>query len=163
MEDKAMDKQHEDDKPGAADAPDNALQDAARRKLMVRGGMVAGGMAAFAAGYGETVTRAVKGLAHGTAGVPTAHAVRGNSLTAEFRIDPLTGVLSAQPGQTVSPSSCLGCWTQCGVRLRVDTKENRILRVAGNPYHPLATTRPAAMETPAAPRPAPAARPCWNR
>ena len=26
--------------------------------------------------------------------------------------------------------------------------ENRILRVAGNPYHPLATTRPAAMETP---------------
>ncbi|MGE8642668.1 MAG: tetrathionate reductase subunit TtrA, partial [Achromobacter sp.] len=128
-----MDKQHEDDKPGAADAPGNALQDAARRKLMVRGGMVAGGMAAFAAGYGETVTRAVKGLAHGTAGVPTAHAVRGNSLTAEFRIDPLTGVLSAQPGQTVSPSSCLGCWTQCGVRLRVDTKENRILRVAGNP------------------------------
>ena len=152
-----MDKQHEDDKPGAAsmpDAPDaagtpgDALADAARRKLMVRGGLVAGGMAAFAAGYGETVTRAVKGLTHGTAGVATAHAVRGNSLTAEFRIDPLTGALAAQPGQTVSPSSCLGCWTQCGVRLRVDTKENRILRVAGNPYHPLATTRPAAMETP---------------
>nr|WP_260469588.1 tetrathionate reductase subunit A [Achromobacter denitrificans] len=115
---------------------------------MVRGGLVAGGMAAFAAGYGETAVRAVKGLAQGTAGVPTAHAVRGNSLTPEFRIDPLTGVLSAQPGQTVSPSSCLGCWTQCGVRLRVDTKENRILRVAGNPYHPLATTRPAAMDLP---------------
>ncbi|CAB3709854.1 tetrathionate reductase subunit A [Achromobacter pestifer] len=152
-----MNKQHTDDKPGAgaSGVPDTPaenskddVQDAARRKLMVRGGMVAGGMAAFAAGYGETVTRAVKGLAQGTAGVPTAHAVRGNSLTPEFRIDPLTGVLSAQPGQTVSPSSCLGCWTQCGVRLRVDTKENRILRVAGNPYHPLATTRPAAMETP---------------
>ncbi|KGD92261.1 tetrathionate reductase subunit A [Achromobacter sp. RTa] len=144
-----MDKQHQDGKPdaeaaGAADQP----RDEARRKLMMRGGLVAGGMAAFAAGYGETVTRAVKGLAQGTAGVPTAHAVRGNSLVPEFRIDPLTGVLSAQPGQTVSPSSCLGCWTQCGVRLRVDTKENRILRVAGNPYHPLATTRPAAMETP---------------
>lgn len=150
MEFKAMDKQHEDDKPGAP-APDDAAdtpQDAARRKLMVRGGMVAGGMAAFAAGYGETVARAVKGLAQGSAGVPTAHAVRGNSLTPEFRIDPLTGVLSAQPGQTVSPSSCLGCWTQCGVRLRVDTAQNRILRVAGNPYHPLATTRPAAMEMP---------------
>ncbi|MGB3431867.1 tetrathionate reductase subunit A [Achromobacter sp.] len=144
-----MDKQHQDDKLGASpdEAPDQP-RDEARRKLMVRGGVVAGGMAAFAAGYGETVVRAVKGLAQGTAGVPTAHAVRGNSLTPEFRIDPLTGVLSAQPGQTVSPSSCLGCWTQCGVRLRVDTKENRILRVAGNPYHPLATTRPAAMETP---------------
>ncbi|GEM_PF-6327338 len=53
-----MNKQHEDDKPGV-DTPD----DTARRKLMVRGGMVAGGMAAFAAGYGETVARAVKGLA----------------------------------------------------------------------------------------------------
>jgi tetrathionate reductase subunit A len=144
-----MDKQLKDDKPGApaTDGPDQP-SDEARRKLMVRGGLVAGGMAAFAAGYGETVTRAVKGLAQGTAGAPTAHAVRGNSLAPEFRIDPVTGVLGAQPGQTVSPSSCLGCWTQCGVRLRVDTKENRILRVAGNPYHPLATTRPAAMETP---------------
>ncbi|MBO9328285.1 tetrathionate reductase subunit TtrA [Achromobacter xylosoxidans] len=140
-----MDKQHKDDKPGAA--PEQP-RDEARRKLMVRGGLVAGGMAAFAAGYGETVARAVKGLAQGTAGAPTAHAVRGNSLTPEFRIDPLTGALSAQPGQTVSPSSCLGCWTQCGVRLRVDTEQNRIMRVAGNPYHPLATTQPAAMETP---------------
>ena len=30
---------------------------------MLRGGVVAGGMAAFAAGYGETVVKAVKGLA----------------------------------------------------------------------------------------------------
>ncbi|CUJ42779.1 Sulfur reductase chain A [Achromobacter kerstersii] len=150
MEDNTMNKHPEHDKPDptADDPHENSPQDAARRKLMVRGGLVAGGMAAFAAGYGETVTRAVKGLAHGTAGVPTAHAVRGNSLTPEFRIDPLTGLLNVQPGQTVSPSSCLGCWTQCGVRLRIDTKENRILRVAGNPYHPLATTRPAAMEAP---------------
>jgi len=148
MEMEAMNKQHEDDKRRPADDGPDLPRDEARRKLMVRGGVVAGGMAAFAAGYGETVAKAVKGLAQGTAGVPTAHAVRGNSLTPEFRIDPLSGVLSAQPDQTVSPSSCLGCWTQCGVRLRVDTKENRILRVAGNPYHPLATTRPAAMETP---------------
>lgn len=119
-----------------------------RRKLIVQGGAVAGGLAAFAAGYGETVVKAVKGLATGSAGVSTAHATRGNSLTPEFRIDPLTGVLSTQPGQTVSPSSCLGCWTQCGVRVRVDTASNRILRIAGNPYHPLATTHPAPMDMP---------------
>ena len=148
MEKKAMDKQHEDDKRRPADDGPDVPHDEARRKLMMRGGMVAGGMAAFAGGYGETVVKAVKGLSLGTAGLPTAHAVRGNSLTPEFRIDPLTGALDAQPGQIVSPSSCLGCWTQCGVRLRVDTAQNRILRVAGNPYHPLATTRPAAMETP---------------
>lgn len=119
-----------------------------RRKLMVRGGVAAGGLAAFAAGYGETLVKAAKGVASGTAGVPVADAVRGNSLKPEFRIDSLSKTLVATPGQVVSPSSCLGCWTQCGVRLRIDTDTGRILRIAGNPYHPLATTNPAAMETP---------------
>ena len=99
---------------------------------MLRGGVVAGGMAAFAAGYGETVVKAVAGpgARHGR----RAHGACGarQFVDARVRIDPVSGVLSAQPGQTVSPSSCLGCWTQCGVRLRVDAKENRILRVAGN-------------------------------
>lgn len=123
-------------------------QDGTRRKLLLRGGVTAGGLAAFAAGYGETVVKAGKGLLIGSSGVPTAHATRGNSLAPEFRIDPETGALTTQPGQVVSPSSCLGCWTQCGVRVRVHTASNRILRVAGNPYHPLATTHPAPMETP---------------
>lgn len=119
-----------------------------RRQLLARSGVAAGGLAAFAAGYGETVVKAAKGLTSGTAGTPTAHAVRGNSLTPEFRIDPVTGSLTTQPGQVVSPSSCLGCWTQCGVRVRVDTASNKIIRTAGNPYHPLATTSPAPMDTP---------------
>jgi len=126
----------------------DTLEDAGRRKLMAQGAAVAGGLAVFAAGYSETVGRAVTGLVHGTAGTPTADAVRGNSLTPEFRIDPLSGALSTQPGQTVSPSVCLGCWTQCGIRVRVDNEANRILRVAGNPYHPLATTQPADMPLP---------------
>src|SRR5690606_30961406 len=88
------------------------------------------------------------GLITGTDGTPTADAVRGNSLPPEFRIDPVTGLLDTHPGQVVSPSSCLGCWTQCGIRVRVDVENNRILRVAGNPYHPLATTQPAPMEMP---------------
>ncbi|MEG0225912.1 MAG: tetrathionate reductase subunit TtrA, partial [Comamonas sp.] len=120
----------------------------AQRRTLLRTGLAAGGMAAFAAGYGETLVKAGKGLITGSSGVATASATRGNSLLPEFRIDPATGLLQTQPGQTVSPSSCLGCWTQCGVRVRVDTAHNQILRVAGNPYHPLATTRPAPMETP---------------
>ena len=44
---------------------------------MLRGGVVAGGMAAFAAGYGETVVKAVKGLAQGTAG---AHGACGAAI-----------------------------------------------------------------------------------
>lgn len=119
-----------------------------RRKLIAHGGMAAGGLAAFAAGYGETVFKAGKGLVTGSAGHAPPSALRGNSLAPEFRIDPATGQLSPQPGQVVAMSSCLGCWTQCGVRVRVDTENNRILRVAGNPYHPLATPHPVPMELP---------------
>ena len=120
--------------------------DLSKRQMLTRGGIAAGGLAAFAAGYGETLFKAGKGLVTGSAGEVPAHATRGNSLTPEFRIDPVSGQLSTQPGQTVSMSSCLGCWTQCGVRVRVDTASNRIIRVAGNPYHPLATVSPAPMD-----------------
>jgi len=130
------------------DAIQRPLPDALRRKLVVQGGIAAGGLTLFAAGYGDTVMKTGKGLVTGTAGAPTAHAVRGNALTPEFSIHPVSGALTTQPGQVVSPSSCLGCWTQCGVRVRVDTASNRILRVAGNPYHPLATTAPAPMSAP---------------
>lgn len=130
-----------------SDQKKSSSPDKLRRNLL-RSGLIAGGSAAFAAGYGETLIRGAKGLVSGTAGVPTADAVRGNSLQPEFRIDPVTGLLDTQPGQVVSPSSCLGCWTQCGVRVRVDTENNRIIRIAGNPYHPLATTNHAPMDKP---------------
>lgn len=65
-----MDKQHQDDTPDAhADGPDQP-DNAARRKLIARGGVVAGGLAAFAAGYGETVAKAVKGLAQSRPACP---------------------------------------------------------------------------------------------
>ncbi len=130
------------------DRTDAGRTDTGRRRMLLRGGAVAGGLAAFAAGYGETVAKGAKGLVTGSSGKSTQSATRGNSLTPEFRIDPISGKLTTQPGQVVSPSSCLGCWTQCGVRVRVDTADNRIIRIAGNPYHPLATTHPAPMETP---------------
>ena len=127
--------------------PREAGADLSKRKLLTHGGLAAGGLAAFAAGYGETVWKAGKGLVTGSAGVPTASATRGNSLAPEFVID-ASGNLRTQAGQAVAMSSCLGCWTQCGVRVRVDTQNNRILRVAGNPYHPLANVNPVPMETP---------------
>lgn len=117
-----------------------------RRRLLISGGVAAGGLAAFAGGYGQTGVRAVKGLVTGSAGVPTAHAVRGNSLKPEMMIDAATGQLTMPADHVVSPSMCFGCWTICGVRARVDTKNDRILRIAGNPYHPLATTSPAPMQ-----------------
>src|SRR5690554_1583439 len=126
---------------------DNEPASIDRRKLLTRGGIAAGGLATFATGYGDTLKNAIQGLTSGTAGQATADAVRGNSLQPEFLID-AKGNLSMQNGQVVSPSSCLGCWTQCGVRVRVDTANNKIVRIAGNLYHPLATTNPASMDTP---------------
>ena len=136
-------------RPPAQEQPSSQpTGDTGRRRQLLRGGLAAGGAVAFAAGYGETLLKGIRGLRDGSAGVPTRSATRGNSLESEFRIDPATGHLDTHPGQVVSPSSCLGCWTQCGVRVRVDRQNNRILRVAGNPYHPLATTRPAPMAMP---------------
>ena len=125
------------------DKPDNS-----RRKLLKHGTVAAGGIAAFAAGYSDTLGKAVKGLTTGSAGEVPKHAVRGNSLTPEFMIDPVTKELKQQAGQVVSPSSCLGCWTQCGIRVRVDQESNTILRISGNPYHPLATTAASPMDVP---------------
>ena len=71
----------------------NETPDLSRRQVLTRGGVAVGGLAAFAAGYSDTVVKAVQGLGQGTAGAPTAHATRGNSLQAEFRIDPVTGLL----------------------------------------------------------------------
>src|SRR5690625_2210268 len=119
-----------------------------RRKLIKHGALAAGGLAAFAAGYGETLVKTARGLTKGTAGTPTKDAVRGNARIPEFAINTATGQLETQPGHVVSPSLCLGCWTQCGVRVRVNQDENEIIRIAGNPYHPLATTQPADMDEP---------------
>ena len=45
--------------------------DAGRRRMLLRGGAVAGGLAAFAAGYGETVAKGAKGLITGSSGKTT--------------------------------------------------------------------------------------------
>src|SRR5690625_1935420 len=119
-----------------------------RRKLIKHGALAAGGLAAFAAGYGETLVKTARGLTKGTAGTPTKDAGRGNARIPEFAINTATGQLQTQPGHVVSTSLCLGCWTQCGGRLRVNQDENLIIRIAGNPYHPLATTQPADTDEP---------------
>lgn len=116
-----------------------------RRRLLLSGGIAAGGIGAFAAGYAKTGYDAAKGLMKGTAGAPTADRLRGNALRPELSIDAETGELVVAEGHVVSPSACFGCWTLCGVRLRVDQENDRVVRIAGNPYHPLATTNPAAI------------------
>ncbi|SIQ82003.1 tetrathionate reductase subunit A [Aromatoleum tolulyticum] len=102
-----------------------------RRELIA-----AGGLAAFAAGFSQTFGRMVSGL---VADEPVAHGIHGRSAEPEFSVDHATGELRLNPNQQVSYTACLGCTTQCGVRVRVDKASGKVIRVAGNPYSPLST------------------------
>lgn len=102
-----------------------------RRELIA-----AGGLAAFAAGFSQTLGRMVSGLAG--AG-PEAHNIHGRSAAPEYTVDPVSGELVPNPDQQVSYTACLGCTTLCGVRVRVDKPTGNIIRVGGNPYSPLST------------------------
>lgn len=118
-----------------------------KRRALLQTGMMVGGAGAFAAGYANPVAKAVKGVLNGTSGVPANDRIAGNALPPEFMITP-QGELVMAEHQAVSPVQCFGCWTLCGLRARVDTANNRVLRIAGNPYHPLSNPRPPAQETP---------------
>lgn len=119
-----------------------------KRRTLLKGGVAAGGLGVFAAGYADPARKALKGVLSGTAGEPTLDRMTGNALPPEFRIDPESGELTQAEGQVVSLTQCLGCWTQCGIRARVDTVNNRILRIAGNPYHPLSHEDPHRYDAP---------------
>ena len=94
-----------------------------------------GGLTAFAAGYSETFGRMVGKLLGRD--LPK-HKTAGDAPAPEFRIDP-QGRLEVNPDQRVSYTTCLGCTTMCGVRVRIDNASGKVLRVAGNPYSPLST------------------------
>lgn len=106
------------------------------RRNVLKGAAAAGGLAAFGVGYTETVQKIIHGK---WAGEVPRKALTGNSLAPEFKIDPKTGDVALNPDQAVSYTMCIGCTTLCGVRVRVDKKANKVLRVAGNPYSPMST------------------------
>lgn len=94
-----------------------------------------GGMAAFAVGYSETAGRMVGKLLGKDA---PKHKTAGDAPAPEFRVD-RQGNLEINPAQQISYTTCLGCTTMCGVRVRIDRASGKVLRVAGNPYSPLST------------------------
>ena len=54
----------------------------------------------------------------------------------EAKVDPTTGDVTVNPDVLVRYSSCVGCYSACGNRVKVDRETGRILGVGGNPYHP---------------------------
>ena len=115
------------------------VEDDARRKRrnIVKGVAAAGGLAAFAVGYSNTAKNMVKGIVTGTSAEPTKNAIFGDALNVEGHIE--DGKFIQNKQQAMSNTQCFGCWTVCGVRVRVDKEKNEVIRIAGNPYHPLSS------------------------
>ncbi|WFM71957.1 molybdopterin dinucleotide binding domain-containing protein [Halomonas sp. CKK8] len=120
--------------------------DTSRRRFL-KGAVAAGGAATFAAGYSDPLIKMGKGVT-GSAGETPEHRIHGNSLAPEYTVDPASGELTLNPDQRVAFTVCYGCTTKCGVRVRVDNDTDQVLRVAGNPYHPLSADEHLPMRTP---------------
>ncbi|MGO1500364.1 MAG: molybdopterin dinucleotide binding domain-containing protein [Marinobacter sp.] len=109
------------------------------RRNFLKGAAAAGGAATFAAGYYGPLEKMGKGLVNGTSGKATADRLHGNSLAPEYTVNPQTGEVVLNPDQRVAFTVCYGCTTKCGVRVRIDKNKDTVLRVSGNPYHPLSS------------------------
>ncbi|RME95052.1 MAG: tetrathionate reductase subunit TtrA [Verrucomicrobia bacterium] len=68
-------------------------------------------------------------------GEKARHAVWGNSDVPEWRFDPQTGRHLPNPDIMLRHTTDLQCHSECGLRVKIDRKTGRILRIMGNPYH----------------------------
>jgi len=101
-------------------------------------------LAAFGFGYSHTAHNLLKGI---TGDDKPHDPITGNAPVPEFTVDPDSGALKANPDQLVAYTMCMGCTTVCGVRVRIDTKNQQVIRVTGNPYHPLSADPHLPFET----------------
>lgn len=104
------------------------------RRQWLKVGLAVGGMVTFGLSYRDVAKRAIDGLRNGTSGKITRDRIFANALVPEAHAQPHW---QQNPQQVISMTQCFGCWTQCGVRVRVDHEKGKVLRIAGNPYHPL--------------------------
>lgn len=109
------------------------------RRTVLKGLGAAGALSVFAAGY-EPVLKSI------VEGVTKPGQAESLSLAPEAMVDKATGEVTLNPDQYLAGSICAGCTSLCGVRVRVERKTGRVLRVSGNPYHPLAAQAPVAFD-----------------
>lgn len=90
--------------------------------------------AASVAGYKETLG-AIATLS--SKGEKAKDSIYFNSAPAEYSM--LNKKFAQNQDFKVIPTTCIGCTTQCGVRIKVDKKTDKVVRVLGNPYNLLST------------------------
>lgn len=106
------------------------------RRNFIKGASAAAGLGAFGFGYSHTASQMLKSA---LAAKSASDSITGHAPKPEFIVDTKTGELVANPDQSVSYTMCMGCTTVCGVRVRVDKEQQKVLRVTGNPYHVLSS------------------------
>ncbi|MGL4712552.1 MAG: tetrathionate reductase subunit TtrA, partial [Shewanella sp.] len=118
------------------------------KRLFIKGAAVTGGTGLFVAGYSKSLSLMGNSVTNGTSGTPTQDPLHGNSLATEYKVNLQSGQLISNDQQRVANTMCLGCWTKCGVRARIDQKSDKIIRISGNPYHPLSAREHIDFDTP---------------
>ncbi|HVJ50796.1 twin-arginine translocation signal domain-containing protein [Desulfitobacterium sp.] len=72
----------------------------------------------------------------------------GGGQELEARINPKTGEVELNPNIVMRNSACLGCYSSCGNRVKIDKRTGQIMRVFGNPYNPTNAEPHLAIEDP---------------
>ncbi|MDD2384069.1 MAG: molybdopterin-dependent oxidoreductase [Sulfurospirillaceae bacterium] len=60
-----------------------------------------------------------------------------NASAAEFSVK--NNTFSPNEHYTMANSTCNGCTTHCGVRVKIEKESGKVVRVFGNPFHPLSS------------------------
>jgi tetrathionate reductase subunit A len=103
-----------------------------RRKFLVGSGAVVA--AASVAGYQETLGSVVT---LSDKGEKAKDSIYFNAAASEYSFT--SNELVNNDDYKIVPTTCIGCTTQCGVRVKIDKKTDKVVRVLGNPYNLLST------------------------
>lgn len=72
----------------------------------------------------------------------------GTGKPLEAKVDVTTGEVTVNPDVIVRYSACLGCYSSCGNRVKMDRQTGSILTVGGNPYNPACAYPYLSFDTP---------------
>ncbi len=105
----------------------------------------AAGVGVGVAGNYETVFGLVPFTSRGR---KAANAVWGNATEPEWTFDRASGTYSLNPDFTLRHTVDLQCHSECGLRVKIDKRTGKIVRILGNPYHKNTREAYLAYETP---------------
>jgi tetrathionate reductase subunit A len=79
---------------------------------------------------------------------PTFIPMKNGGRELEAKIDPFTGELVLNENIFMRHSSCLGCYSSCGNRVKLNKKTGQMLSVSGNPFSPSSTQPHLSLNSP---------------